>query len=46
VSHLDEHNNRIAAEIISEEAKALGAGIISTSVGNRLMIDYDKTMHL
>ena len=46
VSHLDEQNNRIAAEIIEEEAKALGAGIISTSVGNHLLLHYDKTTHL
>lgn len=38
VSHLDETNNRIAAEIIVEEADARGAGIISTSVGNAISI--------
>lgn len=36
VSHLDAENNHIAAEIIMEEARQLGAGIISTSVGNPL----------
>lgn len=39
VSHLDAGNNRILAEIISEEASAHGAGIISTSVGNHLLLD-------
>lgn len=38
VSHLDPNNNRIAAGIIEEEAAAQGAGIISTSVGNPLLL--------
>ncbi len=38
VSHLDEENNRIAAAMISEEADRQGAAIISTSVGNPLLI--------
>lgn len=39
VSHLDGGNNRIAASMIVEEARRQGAGIISTSVGNPLLID-------
>ena len=39
VSHLDVENNKIAAAIIAEEADAQGAGIISTSVGNPLLLD-------
>lgn len=46
VSHLDEANNRIAAEIIGAEATRQGAGIISTSVGNHLLLPYDRTLHL
>lgn len=38
VSHLDAENNRIATEIIEEEASKNGAGIISTSVGNPLQL--------
>lgn len=38
VSHLDVANNRIAAEIIVEEAEQRGGGIISTSVGNAIDI--------
>ena len=38
VSHLDAHNNNIAAEIIGEEAARLGAAIIATSVGNQIAI--------
>lgn len=46
VSHLDATNNRIAAAIIREEAERRGAGIISTSVGNHLLLDYDRILHL
>lgn len=38
VSHLDSTNNMIAAEIIAEEASRQGAGVISTSVGNPLLL--------
>ena len=46
VSHLDETNNRIAAELIAEEARRQGAGIISTSVGNHILLDYHHRLHL
>lgn len=46
VSHLDPENNRIAAGIIAEEAARQGAGIISTSVGNHLMLDYHHKLKL
>ncbi len=38
VSHLDATNNEIAATIISEEALRREAGVISTSVGNPLLL--------
>ncbi|MBD5369847.1 MAG: ATP-binding cassette domain-containing protein [Bacteroides sp.] len=38
VSHLDSANNLTAAQIISEEATRQGAGVISTSVGNPLLL--------
>ena len=38
VSHLDEENNRRAARMIEEAALAQGAAIISTSVGNPLLL--------
>lgn len=38
VSHLDERNNRIAARMVADEARRQGAGIISTSVGNPLLL--------
>lgn len=39
VSHLDDANNRMAAEIVAEEAEAQNASIITTSVGNALLLD-------
>lgn len=46
VSHLDEQNNRIVAAIVEEEAAAQKAAIISTSVGNHLLLSDAKTLHL
>ena len=46
VSHLDEENNRIVAELVYEEAKKQGAAIISTSVGNPLLLNYTHTLKL
>ena len=38
VSHLDARNNMIVAELISSVAKSNGASIITTSVGNPLLL--------
>ncbi|MDE5773861.1 MAG: ATP-binding cassette domain-containing protein [Muribaculaceae bacterium] len=38
VSHLDSANNLIAAEIIAEEVARQGAAVISTSVGNPILL--------
>lgn len=38
VSHLDTLNNSIVATMVAEHARAQGAGIISTSVGNPLLL--------
>ena len=46
VSHLDENNASAMAGILSEEASRQGAGIVVTSIGNRLLLDYDKTFSL
>ena len=46
VSHLDESNNRIVAEMVTAEAERQGAGIISTSVGNNVKINVDKEVKL
>jgi len=46
VSHLDNENNSIVANLITQEAARQGAGIIATSVGNHLKIDVDNTFNL
>lgn len=46
VSHLDDANNDIAASLLTEEAQRQGAGIISTSVGNRLHLNYTRRLKL
>ena len=39
VSHLDDANNRIVADMVQAEAQRQGAGIIATSVGNNLQLE-------
>ncbi len=46
VSHLDEENNRIAARMVEAEAERRGAGIITFSVGNPLLIDNPVKLNL
>lgn len=46
VSHLDDENGRIMGEIMMEEARAQGAGVIVTSIGKHIALDYEKTFRL
>lgn len=46
VSHLDETNNRLAAEIITAEASRQQASIIATSVGNHLILNQSCRLEL
>ncbi|MBQ7689738.1 MAG: ATP-binding cassette domain-containing protein [Muribaculaceae bacterium] len=46
VSHLDETNNAIVAQLFTAEADRQGAAIIVTSVGNHLLLDYDEELRL
>ncbi len=46
VSHLDVANNRIAAQMIEEEARKQEAAVIATSVGNPLKLNYTKRLSL
>lgn len=46
VSHLDETNNRIVARLIEREAKQNTAGIITTSVGNHLLLENPEFVNL
>ncbi len=46
VSHLDEANNRAAAELTARAAAENGACVIVLSVGNRLSLRYTRTLLL
>ena len=46
ISHLDEANSRAMADIMTEEAKRQGAGIVITSIGKHMELPYDKTLCL
>lgn len=46
VSHLDKENNLIAAGLILEEARKQGASIITTSVGNPLLLPETEYIKL
>jgi ABC-type phosphate/phosphonate transport system ATPase subunit len=46
ISHLDDNNSRIMGEIMMEEAKRQGAGVIVTSIGKHMPLDYQHTLKL
>ena len=46
ISHLDDKNSDIMRDVILREAKAQGAGIITTSIGKHMNIDYDLCLNL
>lgn len=46
ISHLDENNARIMADILTSEARQRNAGIIVTSVGKPLPLDYQHILKL
>ncbi len=46
VSHLDDTNSEIMGRILMEEAEKQGAGVIVTSIGKRIEINYNKTLRL
>lgn len=46
VSHLDDANAQAMGELLTAEARAQGAGVIVTSVGKHMQLDYDKTFKL
>ena len=46
ISHLDDANAAVMAEILLEEVRSNGTGIIVTSVGKRFGIEYDKIFSL
>lgn len=46
VSHLDDENASIAAVLLQREARHQGAGIVATSIGKHLPLEYTKTFAL
>ena len=46
VSHLDDENGRVMGEIMMDEVCRQGAGVIVTSIGKRMMLDYEKIFRL
>ncbi len=46
ISHLDDNNSRIMGEVMMTEAKAQGAGVIVTSIGKHMDLDYEKVLRL
>ena len=46
ISHLDDTNSRIMGEITKEEATRQGAGIIVTSIGKQLDMEYNHSLNL
>ena len=46
ISHLDDKNSRIMADIITDEAKRQGAGVIVTSIGKHMDLNYERTLRL
>lgn len=46
ISHLDDTNSDIMAEIMMTEAKAQGAGVIITSIGKHMGLPYEKVFKL
>lgn len=46
ISHLDDKNSDIMRDVILREAAKQGAGIIATSIGKHMNIDYDLCLNL
>ena len=46
ISHLDDTNSEIMGRIMTAEAQRQGAGIIATSIGKHIELDYSQVFHL
>lgn len=46
ISHLDDNNARVMGDIMMNEAKAQGAGVIVTSIGKHMDLDYERVVKL
>ena len=46
ISHLDDGNARQMADVMMEEATRQGAGVVVTSIGKHVDMNYDRILHL
>lgn len=46
ISHLDDANSRTMGEIMMEEAHRQGAGVLVTSIGKHMDLNYERTVKL
>lgn len=46
ISHLDDNNARIMGDIMMTEAKKQGAGVIVTSIGKHMDLNYERVIKL
>jgi ABC-type multidrug transport system ATPase subunit len=46
ISHLDERNSATMRDMILEEQRRQGFGIIATSIGRHIDMNYDKVLKL
>ena len=46
ISHLDDENGRIMGELMMDEARRQGAGVVVTSIGKHMALNYEKILHL
>ncbi len=46
ISHLDDENAAIMAKIMMNEAQSQGAGVIVTSIGKHMNLNYEKVVRL
>lgn len=46
ISHLDDSNSQIMSELLMEEVKRQGAGLVATSIGKRMPLPYDAELRL
>ena len=46
ISHLDDANAMLMGELMLKESRRQGAGVIVTSIGRRINLDYDKVFKL
>lgn len=46
ISHLDDTNSQIMADILMDEVRRQGAAVITTSIGKHLPLQYDQILRL